>query len=354
MTASGFHLGHFVSLGIGGADRAAFHLASGLQELGVRQTVFYGENSVPRKETITSDQDPKAPVHSIESQYLAAGISLIKVQSMEEILDYGVDILQTHRSGEDSWLLPNIDKPQKNLIVVETNFHGILESHADYRVFPSKTLMSFKSIRETSRSLVIPNPVMFPSTDENFRDILGLRETMVLGRVGRSDRSIYSPKLLIAFRSFLRKFPRSTLVWIGASSQAKRDAAILGLQNVLWVDSLSNQEVLSKWFNTMDIFCHVNKLGETFGNTVAEAMSHGLPVVSLRGDRRYPQAQEEVLGCSDEVTSSTGKFVDVITKLARDSAERSRVGDRNSRRAMQEFTRGAVSKRYLELYNSVN
>ena len=46
---------------------------------------------------------------------------------------------------------------------------------------------------------------------------------------------------------------------------------------------------------TFDVFCHCNPLGETFGNTVAEAMMHGKPVVSHLGKRSWPQAQIELL-----------------------------------------------------------
>ena len=48
--------------------------------------------------------------------------------------------------------------------------------------------------------------------------------------------------------------------------------------------------------NTFDIFGHFNKIGETFADTVAEAMMHRLQVVSLVGTVSYPQTQYTVLG----------------------------------------------------------
>ena len=352
MLGERLHLGHFVSLGIGGADRTAFQLALGLRDLGIRQTVFFGENSIPKKATITADQDPQAPVHSIEPFYASADLPLVRVQSADEILKFGVNVLQTHRSGEDSWLLPGIDEAQKGLTVVETNFHGILMSHADFRVFPSRALMKHKSIPESSHNVVIPNPVMSPMTNDNFKRFLGLNDRVVLGRVGRSDRSIYSPKLLVAFLLFQRHVPNSTLIWIGASSQAKRDAVFLGIQDIIWVEALADQEDLSKWLNTMDIFCHVNKLGETFGNAVAEAMSHGLPVVSLRGSRSYPQAQEEVIGSSDAVTNSIRAFVAALVTMAENEEQRSREGIRNANRAQATFSTLVVATQYANLYRT--
>lgn len=347
------HLGHLVSFGIGGADRAAFHLALGLRELGVEQTILYTDMSIPSASRITNDQDPSAPVHSIRSQYLQEGFKLVRIKHASDLETLDIDLIQTHRSGEDSWLLPGLEEVEVSVPICETNFHGILKSRASVRVFPSRALMSAKNISQSHNHLVIPNPVTERLSLLDFREEYGLENNLVFGRVGRADRSIYSPKLLLCHKIISRQFPEAVLLWVGASRRARRDANLLGVRNVIWIEPIESQEVLSKFYNTMDVFCHVNRLGETFGNTIAEAMMHGLPIVSLRGSRNYPQAQAEVLGGDNFVLSNVWSFTQSLKRFASSPSFRSQVGSANEQRAKAIFGRNNIATQYLELYSSL-
>jgi glycosyltransferase involved in cell wall biosynthesis len=102
--------------------------------------------------------------------------------------------------------------------------------------------------------------------------------------------------------------------------------------------------------NTFDIFCHFNKLGETFGNTVAEAMMHGLPVVSLAGTILYPQAQGEVLGHDSRVFYSRLRANRALLRLIDAPFARKRLGDTNKVRANQFFSPEAVAHQVTAIY----
>lgn len=339
-------VGHFVSLGIGGADRAAYNLSMGLKQIGTAPVIFYSKNSIPSR---TPDQDPKQPLLNILSLY-EKDFEVHQIEGVEDLNKFGLDILHTHRSGEDHWLLPGLEKLNRKFKIVETNFHGKLETPADFRIFPSLALMKWKRIRKTESNTVIPNAILPPLSTESFRSELGIDpKSVVLGRLARADNSVFSPSLLKAYRA-LRKTLPVTLIWVGASEQAKQSADKLGLHDVHWVDPVKNPELVSKWMNTFDIFCHFNKLGETFGNTVAEAMMHQLPVVSLAGSPLYPQAQVEILRPEARVHKTLSSAKRELLRLVESANSREAVGNKNFSRARDTYCPEVVSSAIKRTY----
>lgn len=343
-------MGHFVSLGIGGADRASFWLIQAQQEMGLSPIVYASEASVPSASGITADQDPNGRVLSIQNSYAELGIPIRFVETYESIAQAKLDILHTHRSGEDSWLLPRLGERGVAKSVVETNFHGVLKTPADVRVFPSHSLMTFRMLRRQANYFVVPNPVMPRNSNSTLRDEWGISDGRVIGRISRSDRSTYSPKLLLAYKFLKLRHPDLRLVWCGASSWSRRDAVRLGLDDVVWVETESSASIVSSWLNSFDVYCHVPKLGETFGNTVAEAMMHGKPVVSLRGRANFPQAQKEVLDDSDQFSTSLFDFVSKTSQMLTSDVYRESKSQRNLRRAQSNYLPRTVAERYLQVY----
>lgn len=343
-------IGHFVSFGIGGADRAAYRLIKAQKTLGLTPMVFASKASRPSIDRVTADQDPLGKVLSIEDEYAQIGIRVEVVEDIKEISIANLDILHTHRSGEDNFLLKNLGQPGSARAVVETNFHGYLKTPADVRVFPSHSLTSFRRIRSQPNFFVIPNPVMPKLTNRDCREKWGLKEAIVIGRVARSDRSTYSPKLLLTYKYLKRRIPRLRLVWCGVSSWARADAARLGLEDIVWVETESNPEVVSSWYNSFDVYCHAPKLGETFGNTVAEAMMHSKAVVSLTGRLNFPQAQKEVLRDKKQVASSLPEFILKLSRVIKEPELRKSIGLSNFERAMEKFSEESVAREYLRVY----
>lgn len=342
-------VGHFVSFGIGGADRAAFNLLLGLKQNGTVPRVFYSSVSIPAR---TQDQDPDLPLLSTQALF-EQEFELNRIERVDDLLAFDLDILHTHRSGDDGWLLPDLENLDRKFKILETNFHGYRNTPADMRIYPSEALMMKRRIPRDPHNKMIFNPIAPPLSQENFRERLSISpEKVVLGRVGRADRSIYSPKLLRAFAKLERE-TETHLIWVGASSKARRDAERFGVTNITWVKPVLSPEIMSSYFNTFDVYCHVNALGETFGNTVAEAMVHGKPVVSLKGKWSYPQAQFELLDDMMQTAKSKRQFIGHLRRLIADAPLRKDLGLRNQLRANELFEPGRVAKRYLGAYDEV-
>jgi len=340
-------VGHFVSFGIGGADRASINLVKGLELSGISQKIFYSDTSMPGR---TSDQDAMQKLISIQSEYDSLGLEMIKLSKTEDLLKHKIDILHTQRSGDDEWLIPGLGQLARSFKIVETNFHGFLKTPADYRIFPSLALVTSQKLLLGKSASIIPNAIDSPVTRDNLRKELNLSTEVVIGRVGRSDRSIYSKNF---FRLYSKLHTDSTILWLGASAQARNDAKTLGIKNIIWLDPTVDREFVSKVYNTFDIYMHVNRLGETFANTVAEAMYHSLPVVSIRGKRSYPQAQSELLGDSRQYTESKKVFVKNSVSFIEDSLLRKKIGQRNFVRAQELYSLSTVSERTLRVYLQV-
>jgi glycosyltransferase involved in cell wall biosynthesis len=342
-------VGHFVSLGIGGADRAAYNLAMGLKSLGTPPLIFYSSNSLPSR---TPDQDPNLPLLDILSFY-KKDFETHLIGEVGDLNAFGLDILHTHRSGEDEWLLPGLEGLERTFKIVETNFHGKLKTPADFRIYPSKALMRWNRIKASNNNAVIPNAILPPLSTSSFRSQLNIEEgTVILGRLARADDSVFSPSLLKAYKALKRNLDVA-LVWVGASEQAKGAATKIGLEDIFWVDPVKDPMEVSTWMNTFDVFCHFNKLGETFGNTVAEAMFHSLPVVSLRGSLFYPQAQRELLRDGQQYLHTRAAATNRLRNLVTNANFRLEVGSMNRTKAFRDFLPKSVAVDIANIYSGL-
>jgi glycosyltransferase involved in cell wall biosynthesis len=339
-------IAHFVSFGIGGADRAALELIRELTQKLPEIQICYGEMSFPIR---TADQDPSQELLNIFEEYKSIG-SLQEIKHVSELAKLDIDILHTHRSGEDEWLIPGLSQLTRNFKIVETNFHGFVDTPAEFRIFPSLALPVFRKIRLGSNTEIIPNLVN-SFQGKSLRTKLGIpKDRIVFGRVGRSDRSIYSSKLLKHYSKIQNE--STILLWIGKSEWAIKDAESLGIESVIWVDPVSNPIELANYYATFDVFCHANPLGETFGNTVAEAMLRGLPVASIKGNRKYPQAQKELLD-ETQFSSSPRGFSKTLEKYRDNPDIRIKASERNLRFSEQYLKPEVLAGKVLKVYERV-
>ena len=155
-------IGHFVSFGIGGADRASINLVDALKSSGLRQIIFYSALSFP---ALTKDQDVNQKLISIQSEYESLDLEMVYIDSVERFSQYKFDILHTQRSGDDEWLLPGLGKLSRKFKIVETNFHGSLNTPADYRIYPSSALVNARNLRLGLNASVIPNAINPPKSN---------------------------------------------------------------------------------------------------------------------------------------------------------------------------------------------
>lgn len=196
------------------------------------------------------------------------------------------DIFHVHRSGrrDEFPIVPQLTAYARRC--VETNVFG------GYDPTPVLNLTLYVSdfvaanARKPPRpTAVVYNPVKEPGTRADLRDTLGIsRATFVLGRIGRPDDHIFDPISLRALAELEREGSRDLLYLV--QSPPPRMVQLtgrLGLRRVRFlIEPIVEDEDVARFFNTIDVFAHARRDGETFGLSIAEAMIHGKPVVSHR------------------------------------------------------------------------
>ena len=190
------------------------------------------------------------------------------------------DIVFTWRSGRQEYPFCHI-----NEAVIEWNVFGgydksknIVKSLA---ISPWCKKDFIRNGGNENKSEVVYLPLTSPVTNENFRKELNIdSETIVCGMHQRNEDSIFDSHSLDAIKNAVNKSNKKIdFVFMGGSSKYKDYANSIGLKGH-FLESSSDYFDVSKFLNTLNIYTHARKDGETLGAAIQEAMIHELPVVS--------------------------------------------------------------------------
>jgi hypothetical protein len=171
------------------------------------------------------------------------------------------------------------------------------------------------------RSFVNPIPVASPHSDGDLRGELGIAEgDRVVGLHQRPSDATYSPMPLEALaRSQWRD---AHVVILGGSTLYGEQARALGLR-FHQLEPIGDPDRISRFLNSLDLFIHGRRDGETFGLVLSEALAHGVPCVSHRV-RGGGNAQLETIGPGGVVVDDADGYAAAIDRLLGDEALRMR------------------------------
>lgn len=176
---------------------------------------------------------------------------------------------------------------------------------------------------DLSKSAVIPPAIDVPPTTEDMRTELGIPEgSMVAGFHQRNDPAIFSPIPLEAFR---RISAEGRHFVVNGSARYREQAAALGLRNVHFIGLEGDTVGISRFLNTLDVFAHGRRDGETFGTVIAEAMMHAKPCLSHWSDSGN-NAQLETMGPAGLFAVGLEDYTRKLDRLYSDATLRERLG----------------------------
>ena len=337
-------LGLFVSFGIGGADKSAEQLAKKLFHLKPNWDIKIFYNSLSFPKIVAGFHEENQILLSRFQNYLSF-CNPIEIHHVSEFNQYNLDILQVFRSGEDLWLLPDFEKTKFNFKIVEKNFHGSLLTKADMRIFPSKSIF-----REGGT--VIGNPIDLPITSLSLREDLGLKNKFIFGRIGRPEH--FSTTILDAYAKIRNE--NTVLLWVAPNSSILNYIKKGNFNDIIPIDQTVNDLLLSKIYNTFDVFCHGNPIGETFGNTIVEAALHKKPIVSLYGTPSWPQAQRELLKPFEKQIifsqNDVKGYANIMSKYMENSVFRNNVSNTLFNN-LKKFESSKITEEYIKVYESI-
>ena len=185
-------------------------------------------------------------------------------------------------------------------------------------------------------------------TEEDFRKELGIENKFIFGFHQRNDKNIFSQVPLKAFKRIENR--DNFFLLLGGSSLYSEYAKKIKLKNFIRLESSSEVDVINKFLNTLDVFTHGRKHGETFGLVLTEAMLYGLPLISHRADSN---AQEEVIGDAGRVFSkfNTYSYSREMLKLQLSTNYYKKKSQKSYSRYNNFYNENSVLEQYSNLIN---
>lgn len=201
------------------------------------------------------------------------------------------------------------------------------------------------------KSVVIPVPVWKPLSFGNMRKQLGISsDTFVCGFHQRNNDDIFSDVQLEAYKEIETD---KTCMIVGNGSRLYREQAEdLEIKNIRFLGYLNSEYEMSKFFNTLNLYTHGRKDGETYGTVFAEAMIHGIPCISHWTD--ICNAMEETIGGGGIVINRDPlKYAETIQRFIDDNEMRKYYSDCAFKEANKRFTYDKVIPKIEEVWTEV-
>jgi hypothetical protein len=133
---------------------------------------------------------------------------------------------------------------------------------------------------DPKKAIVLPIVSEMPiKTNNNLKQGLGIpQDHFVFGMHQRPDDGIFSPIGLDAYKNLTSE--KVSFVIMGGSKMYGDYAKLHNIKNFYQIPASGEPEMLDKFLNTIDVFAHSRKDGETFGNCLVEAMSYSKCIIS--------------------------------------------------------------------------
>lgn len=166
---------------------------------------------------------------------------------------------------------------------------------------------------DVNKSIVIPIVSdLLKMSGDDLRKELKIDEDngFVFGFHQREDDGIFSPVSLEAYKKVMRD--DTWFVIMGGSKLYSRFAEANQLKNFIQIPFSSDPKIKDKFLATLDVFAHARKDGETFGLSISEAMSYGLPILSHAAPA---MGHVETIGNAGFVCNSVDEYANYMQRL---------------------------------------
>jgi hypothetical protein len=252
-------------------------------------------------------------------------------------------------------------------VVFETNVFGRPPGAAEPRPPEYVCHMSLSSMLRSARQtgatmaqlferghrtvyLPVPTDALVESRNARRQELGVGTDELLACRVARPDLRKWSARLEGTLDALFRRIPQLRFLFMAAPPEKATLLRRRFGHRVLLLPPESDLNRVASTYAACDLMIHSSGIGESFGLSMAEAMSHGLPVV-VDSTPAMDNAQVEVVehGVTGYVVSSAAGFVQA-TELLLDSRTRASMGERARERALSMFSERAVAQQWCRLY----
>lgn len=240
--------------------------------------------------------------------------------SIEKIKTWAPDIIHIHHHGTtlDAFfekIILELKKSNKELKVIEKSVFSVPNYKAlhlfDVHIVLSKWML-WKWNKWTNGwgdrnvSVVIPNMVdendFYPVDEKQkqvIRNQLGINEDdFLFGRIGQPVGSKWSDVIFKAFEKLALEEENIKMLLVGVPKRFKKLIESFDKEvqkKFILLDTVQGDDILRKYYGTIDVFVHAAEIGESFGNVIAESMLCETPVITLSTPVRS-NTQVELVG----------------------------------------------------------
>lgn len=180
-------------------------------------------------------------------------------------------------------------------------------------------------------------------------------DDLIIGRISRADVGKWGNICIDMMPHLIKKIPNVKYLVMGVPEAIRERIKRKGLNEYfIFLESDPSDESVMKFFQLIDIFAYSSKVGESFGQTIAEAMKSDKPVV-VESTPLVDNAQVEQVdnGKTGFIVYSPEAFADAITYLASHRGLIKEMGLAGYAKVDREWEAGKttcrIEKRVLEL-----
>lgn len=198
---------------------------------------------------------------------------------------------------------------------------------------------------------VVPNGVDIPDIQEPRSPNNRVKTLLFMSRI-HPKKGL--PILLDAWSELAQRFPEWQLLIagpdeVGHTEAMRKKSAGLGLERIIWSGPVSGSDKTAMLADA-DLFV-LPTHGENFGLVVAEALAHGVPVVTTRA---APWAGLETERCGWWIHLSPAQLIDALSAaMICPPEERQAMGMRGRKWMERDFGWSGIADRMIELYTWV-
>ena len=187
-------------------------------------------------------------------------------------------------------------------------------------------------------------------TKNNFKKDLSINQKFIFGFHQREDDKIFSEVPLKAYKRIENESNHFLL--LGGSKLYSKQCKDLNINNFTQLDFSSDTKIIDKFLNSLNVFCHGRKHGETMGLVLTEAMRYGIPVISHKAESN---AQVEVIGNAGKVYSKKNifQYSNFMKKLENNSSFYKEISNNAIKRYENVYSTHIILKKYEKMIQSL-
>ena len=245
------------------------------------------------------------------------------------------DIVFCWRSGRQEYPYCHLNVP-----VVEWNVFGqydpTINTVRSLAISPFCQEEYLRNGGKLENSEVVYLPLKDYKSKDNFRKELGIDEsTIVLGMHQRKEDTIFSEVSLKAI-DYVSKNSKKEIfaLFLGGSDLYKKLADQLKIDSH-FINTTQDYEIISKFLNTLDIYTHARKDGETLGAVLQEAMMHKLPIISHKSQWN---AHIDTIGPGGIVTDNQLQYNETLFNWVNNLDESKIIGEKGYDYAIDRYS----------------